>query len=83
MVRDGQYHITSSALQGAFTIGLDEDDIITAVLGLECGDLYKTMQSIAVPGLWQDVYHIRYNGYLLYIKLQISISAIVISFKEK
>ena len=83
MIRDGQYRITGSALQGAFALGLDEDNILMAVLDLECEDLYKTMQSRAVPGLWQDVYHIRYNGYLLYIKLQISISAIVISFKEK
>ena len=83
MIRDGQYHITGSALQGAFALGLDEDDILTAVLDLECEDLYKTMQSRGLPGLWQDVYHFRYNGYLLYIKLQISSRAIIISFKEK
>lgn len=69
--------------KSTYGLGLDEDDILMAVLDLECEDLCKTMQSRAVPGLWQDVYHIRYNDYLLYIKLQISRSAIVISFKEK
>lgn len=83
MIRGGNYHITGSALQGAFSIGLNEEDIITTVLSLDCVDLYKTMQSRAVPGLWQDVYHTGYKDYQLYIKLQINNKAIIISCKMK
>ena len=83
MIRNEQYHITGSAIQGAFAMGFDEDDILKAVLDLESDELYKTMSAREVPGLWQDVYHKSYCGHLLYIKLQISNSAIVISFKEK
>ena len=75
-------HLWNDA-SGMYKFYLDEDDILRAVLDLESDELYKTMSAREVPGLWQDVYHKSYNGHLLYIKLQISNSAIVISFKEK
>ncbi|MDA3939135.1 MAG: type II toxin-antitoxin system MqsR family toxin [Spirochaetia bacterium] len=83
LIKCGNYYITNSSLQGAFKIGLNEDDILSVVLDLNYSNMYKTMRSRTMSGLWQDVYHIRYKDYLLYIKLQISDSAIIISFKEK
>jgi motility quorum-sensing regulator/GCU-specific mRNA interferase toxin len=76
--------ITKSALDTAAQLGLDDRDIVKCVLGLGPANLYKSMTSHANPTLWQDVYRDDYDGYRLYIKLQISQDAlaIVVSFKE-
>jgi motility quorum-sensing regulator / GCU-specific mRNA interferase toxin len=77
--------ITTAATDGAGQLGFGHDDIVTAVLLLSPQDLYKTMESQRVPGLWQDVYHLDYRGAKLYIKLQIGFDgrAQVIQFKRK
>ena len=45
---------------------------------------YKYMPAEKVPGLWQDVYKVTYEGIRVYLKLQINFAnnAIIISFKE-
>ena len=63
LIRCGNYYITNSSLQGAFKIGLNEEDILNAVLDLDYPNLYKTMRSRTMSGLWQDVYHIRYKKF--------------------
>jgi hypothetical protein len=35
------------------------------------------------PGLMQDVYYITYQDLQLYVKLQVVVNAVVISFKER
>jgi motility quorum-sensing regulator/GCU-specific mRNA interferase toxin len=54
------------------------------VLALTPADFYKTMESEAAPGLWQDVYRPVFSGLAMYLKLQISFDGfvVVISFKE-
>lgn len=56
---------------------------MACVLALTASDFYETMESDAVPGLWQDVYRPTYGLMALYVKLQIERDgdAIVISFK--
>jgi hypothetical protein len=43
------------------------------------------MEAERLPGLWQDVYHLRYGSVDLYIKLQISARGrgVVVQFKKR
>lgn len=77
--------ISAAAVTGATLLNLQESDIITAVLELGPGNFYKSMESEQCPGLWQDVYHLRYRCSNVYIKLQLDFSgaAVVIQFKER
>lgn len=77
--------ITRAARQGAIEVNLIEPDIIRAVLELGQGDFYKSMEAEKCPGLWQDVYHLRYGGIEFYIKLQLGPNgrAIVVQFKKR
>ena len=40
------------------------------------------MESGKKKGLMQDVYHITYQEKRLYVKLQVNVQAVVVSFKE-
>lgn len=77
--------ITAAAADGASQLELINEHIVEAVLLLMPQHFYKTMESEQVPGLWQDVYHIEYRGWPLYIKLQIGFDgrAHVVQFKRK
>lgn len=83
LVRSGHYRITLSAKQGASQLGFITKDIETCILGLTAGDFYKSMPAEKVPGLFQDVYRPTFGGFALYVKLQVTSEAVVISFKEK
>jgi motility quorum-sensing regulator/GCU-specific mRNA interferase toxin len=74
--------ITVSAMQGAFALGMDEQDIVEAVCGLNSKDLHKSMTVNVDNTIWQDVYRTKYKEFELYIKLQLVDKAVVISFKE-
>ena len=77
--------ITGAARVGAELLDFGEDDIVEAVLQLSPANFYKTMESEACPGLWQDVYHVVYRNSWLYIKLQMGLDgrAVVVQFKPK
>jgi len=82
----GQCFITDYALNGAFEIGFDYQDIYDCVGLLNETHFYKTMPSQKIIGLMQDVYRITYEQKAVYLKLQIGknrkdVSAVVISFK--
>jgi motility quorum-sensing regulator/GCU-specific mRNA interferase toxin len=83
LIRSGRYRITLSAKQGAHAMGMDTSDVESCILGLTDRDFYKTMPAEKVPGLFQDVYRPRFLGHEVYLKLQITGEAVVISFKEK
>lgn len=77
--------ITTAAYDGARVLGIDDDGIVEAVLSLTAAGFYKSMESEVCPGLWQDVYHLTYGRFTLYIKLQIAPDgrAVVVQFKQK
>jgi len=83
LIKRHDYLITMSASNGAISMGMNDADIVTAVMQLKADNFYKTMQSEKIPTLWQDVYHLEFKGKTLYIKLQITANAVIISFKEK
>jgi hypothetical protein len=84
LVASGLYRITESAFQGAAALELDESDILECVGMLSIGDFYKTMPSLKINGVMQDVYRPTYMKLALYVKLQELPTgvAVVISFKE-
>ncbi len=81
LISKDQYHITAYALDGAFALGFDDADICDCVNQLNATHFYKTMAAEKKPGLMQDVYRITYEQTPVYLKLQITDRAVVISFK--
>jgi motility quorum-sensing regulator/GCU-specific mRNA interferase toxin len=77
--------ITKVAEEGAAELNWTRDDLVEAVLHLTVQDFYKSMESERMPGLWQDVYHVKFRGVWLYIKLQIGVGgrAVVVQFKQR
>ena len=84
LISEGSYRVTISARQGALAVGFDAAGVRDCVLSLDESHFYKCMPAEKVPGLWQDVYKIGFNGVRVYLKLQIYFDsqAVVISFKE-
>lgn len=64
-------------------MGMDTTAIETCVLGLTGDDFFKTMPAEKIAGLFQDVYRPQFQGWQVYLKLQITGDAVVISFKER
>lgn len=82
-IQSENYFITQTARQDSFSLGLDDEEVIEIILGLEPKNLYKSMTSYQNHKIWHDVYHKEYRGIELYIKLQLVDNAIIISFKER
>ena len=84
-----QVRVTTSALQGAFALGLLDADIWDAVEGLRPGDFYKSMTTHFDHRVWQDVYHTQVGDRAVYLKIQYVTDPKeregywVISFKER
>lgn len=79
--------ITGAAVNGAGALGLDEEAIVDCVLSLDAACFFKTMSSEKRPGLWQDVYRPTFEGFALYVKVQLvgehpGETVVVISFKR-
>src|SRR5262245_29422737 len=77
--------ITASAFRGAQEAGCSRDDIITVIQALRPSDFYKSMTAYADVQQWQDVYHARFRGHVLYLKFTRSRADgyLLLSFKEK
>ena len=83
-VRSGYFRVTASARATIIRLQLERSAASDCVLALTEADFYKSMESEAVPGLWQDVYRPMFDGLVMYVKLQIAFDGFVvmISFKE-
>ena len=83
-MKDGSWLLTESARDTATELGFDGDDVYDCIVNfLEETHFYKTMEAKLKPGLMQDVYYITYESVRLYVKLQVNVEAVVISFKEE
>jgi hypothetical protein len=83
LMKDGGWILRESALDTAVELGFDQDDVYDCVVKhIEETHFYKTMESEKKKGLMQDVYHITYQEQRLYVKLQVNVQAVVVSFKE-
>ena len=76
---------TASALIGALTMGISEEEAVAIVCAMSRADFFKSMTTHASSQIWQDVYHATTaSGKVAYVKVtQRPNGAIVISFKEK
>ena len=80
------YVITRTALTSAAELGFDADGIHEVIASMEKSHFYKSMTSKYNHKVWQDVYHVPFSDYLLYIKFtaEQEISEFrLLSFKEK
>ena len=84
LMRDGCWIITESAADTAIAMGFDEADVYDCIVNhLVDTHFYKTMSATKRSGLMQDVYRITYRECRIYLKLQVNVNAVVISFKEQ
>lgn len=83
-MQDGSWTITKLAMDTAVALGFDEEDVYDCIVNhLAETHFYKAMESEKKPGLMQDVYRITYQNQHIYLKLQVNVDAVVISFKEE
>jgi hypothetical protein len=84
LMRDGDWILTVSAMDAALALGFDEEDVFDCIVNhVEATHFYKTMVSEKRPGLMQDVYYVTYLKETLYVKLQVNVKQVVVSFKKK
>ena len=76
--------ITTTAFNTAARLGFGVSEIVACVKQLTDVDFYKSMTTHFDHTRWQDVYRPSFEGYRLYVKLQLSLQdqTVVISFKE-
>ena len=77
--------ITNSAFKAAQELGLTSEDVIAVIQSLTSRQFYKSMTSYADHRVWQDVYHVQYEGSDLYLKFTVQPNGefLLISCKEK
>lgn len=70
-------------MQGAETLGMDDQAVADAITALTPRDLDKSMTSIADHTNWQDVYKPKFRGWNLYVKFTLDAQGqlLLISFK--
>ena len=77
--------ITRSALADALTLGFDRNGIAAVIRSMKPFHFYKSMTSFRDARKWQDVYHVPWEGAVLYIKFtDDAVTAFtILSFKER
>ncbi len=83
LLEAGEYVVTLSARKSYTELGLCDEEVLDIVHSLTPRNLYKSMTSHHDHTLWHDVYHTQYRHLELYIKLQVTDRAVIISFKER
>lgn len=76
--------ITTTALRCSEALGLTLQNVVDIIQRITRQQFYKSMTSIGNSAIWQDVYHVTYEGTVLYVKFTTDVDGyLVISFKEK
>ena len=83
--KNSDFKITKTANMTAQELGFDKKGIREVISTMELKHFYKSMTSYANHKIWQDVYHIPYGEYILYIKFTQNVVSefALLSFKEK
>lgn len=83
--KNSQFKITVTAQTTALDLGFDEIDIRDFVLKMEKKHFYKSMTSYANHKIWQDVYHVPHENFIIYVKFTQNVISefTLLSFKEK
>ena len=77
--------VTSTALRDARALGYTLAKMVEAIQTMRAGHFYKSMTSFDDHTCWQDVYHVPYDGLVLYVKFTDDrlTEFRLLSFKEK
>lgn len=83
--KNSDFSITKSAREGAAGLGLGVKNIYEVVDTMKREHFYKSMTSYANHKIWQDVYHVPYENFVLYVKFTQNVISdfTLLSFKEK
>ena len=75
--------ITFSAAKTALALGFGPVEALATIRAMEHG--HFSMPSLGNAAIWQDVYHVPYSGFVLYVKFRADIVTEfqLLSFKEK
>lgn len=76
---------TRVALDGGIDLGLDVAMMRSVIMGLTMSAFYKSMTTHKDSRIWQDVYHSRFHGIDIYLKLTVveENDLLIVSFKRK
>jgi motility quorum-sensing regulator/GCU-specific mRNA interferase toxin len=77
--------ITRSAFSDALALGFNRPGIVAVMQGIAQAMFAKSMTTHADHRVWQDVYYVPAEGFVLYVKFQADVVTEfrVMSFKEK
>lgn len=77
--------MTGTALRDALALGFARHEVALAIRGMDRSMFVKSMTTYADHRVWQDVYHVPAEGFVLYVKFQADVVTEfrVMSFKEK
>ncbi len=77
--------VTRTAMRDARALGFGYEDMKSAIACLDRTHFHKSMTSFADHRMWQDVYHLPYEGLTLYVKYTADVLTefSLLSFKEK
>jgi len=77
--------ITFTAMKTAIELGFGPVEVLATIRAMEHRHFYKSMPSLGNAAVRQDVYHVPYGGFVIYIKFRADIVTEfqLLSFKEK
>ena len=77
--------MTGSAAATAAAAGFEYIEIAAVIRSMEARQFFKSMTSYTDHRRWQDVYHVPWNGMVLYVKFtdDVLTDFVVLSFKER
>lgn len=83
--KNSDFEITKTAQRTAADLGFNKKGIHEVISVMELKHFCKSMTSYANHKIWQDVYHVPYGDYILYIKFTQNVISefTLLSFKEK
>ena len=83
--KNSDFEITKTAQKSAEDLGFDKEGVHEIISTMERKHFYKSMTSYSNHKIWQDVYHVPYGDYVLYIKFTQNVISefTLLSFKEK
>ena len=84
-VKTSSLNITRTALNDAMELGLSLEDIVEVIGKMTHKQFFKSMTSKVDHKIWQDVYHVFWREYELYVKFTTDSMGnyLLIGFKEK
>lgn len=77
--------ITFTAAKSALALGFGPVEVLATIQSMERGHFYKSMPSLGNASVWQDVYHVPYGGFVIYLKFRADVVTEfqLLSFKER